>query len=118
MSDEDFEAMLNKYYDRSTDSLRMKGHSHRKRPFISEGCGYPPDVSRPSYKATLQRCRGQWPPPNMRDADNTIHLLDGEYQTGPVFKLPAGYEATKEAPSDTFILHTSNVFTNVQVIAC
>lgn len=116
MSEQDFKGMVDKYYDKDVDNLRLKGHSRHKRPFISEKCGFHPDVACSSHKATLQRCRGQWPAPHMLDSKGTTCLMDGKYNMQGPFDKPPGYVNAKESPSATFVFHTSTIFTNVQVI--
>jgi hypothetical protein len=116
MSEEDFKAMLDKYYDGSIDNLRLRGLSRKKRPFISEGCGKPPDPAHPASKATLQRCRGQWPSPRMLDQNGTLCLVDGEYMALPSFEPSPHHVPSPTPPSQTFIMHTSTVYTNVQVV--
>lgn len=116
MSEETFKSMVDKYYDRSIDNLRLKGHSRQKRPFISEKCGFLPDASSKAHKATLQRSRGQWPAPHMLDSSGATCLMDGKYGVQGTFQPPPGYVRAKESTSATFILHTSNIYTNVQVL--
>lgn len=115
MKEDDFEAMFNKYYDKNTDSLRLRGLSQRKRPFMSAASGHLPKPTDPASKAVLQRCRGQWPLPYMRDKNNNICLMDGCYEPGACFNLPPEYEPAKELPQSTFLMHTGTVYTNVQV---
>ena len=115
MSDEDFKAMVDKYYDKEIDNLRLKGHSRCKRPFVSEKCGFPPDVANSSHRATLQRCKGQWPAPHMLDSMGNACLMDGKYTMQGSFDKPPGYVHARESPAATFVFHTSTIYTNVQV---
>ena len=115
MSFEDFEKMFDRYYERSTDRLRLRGDSHEKRQFVSKECGHPATASDPAAAAVARRTQGLWPLPNMLDDSRTLFLMDGEYAPGNTFQACEGYFPAAETPSKTFLFHTGTIYTNVQV---
>ena len=115
MSVEEFEKMFDRYYERSTDRLRLRGESHQPRQFVSKECGYPGLASDPAAWATAQRSTASWPQPNMLDQNQTLILMDGEYAAGDTFQGCPGYFPAAQCPSKTFLFHTGAIFTNVQV---
>jgi hypothetical protein len=115
MSVEQFEKMFDKYYERGTDRLRLRGDSHQPRQFISQELGYAAQKSDPAAMATAHRCKGSWPYPNMLDEKQTMFLMDGEYAPGNTFQGCQGYFTAAESSTKTFVFHTSTIYTNVQV---
>lgn len=121
MTVEQFEKMVDKYYERGTDRLRLRGDSHKPRQFIFAEAGYSAKASDPAAMACAQRCQGMWPRPNMFDQSKTMILMDGNYVPGDTYEgAPAGYFLAPESPDRTFVFHTGTIYTNVQVriVAC